>query len=254
MKHLEFKKPKIKELKKKGYTLVDMHSHTRASFDATPPIWRVLLKARWKGIGVAITDHDKIKNAVKAYKNSRGVFVIPGIEVTSKCNRHFLFYFKDDIDLTHFYEHYIKGNIKKNTVEDLIELSKKYDCLFVMAHPFGYYPWHNNWPKGKIYKKLMKALDAVEVYNSSVSKKNIMKSYALAKKEKLGYTGGSDAHTLFELGKGITIAKINGNGIESFFRAVRKRETYAMGRRYSWYLHRVIILPILYLMRKLTKL
>ena len=66
--------------------LADLHIHTVYSYDGTASVPAVLARAREVGLDViAITDHDEIKGALKAFDLAPqfGIEVIPGIEITT---------------------------------------------------------------------------------------------------------------------------------------------------------------------------
>ncbi len=80
---ISFEKPEHKELKKQGYTCVDMHFHSTYS-DGASTVKQIIEKAREMGIGFSITDHNEIKGVIEAYKIKREAdFILPGIEVKS---------------------------------------------------------------------------------------------------------------------------------------------------------------------------
>src|SRR5215211_6285239 len=66
--------------------LADLHIHTIYSYDGTASVPAVLAQAKQIGLDViAITDHDEIKGALKAFELAPklGIDVIPGIEITT---------------------------------------------------------------------------------------------------------------------------------------------------------------------------
>jgi len=66
--------------------LADLHIHTVYSYDGTASVPAVLARAKQVGLGViAITDHDEIKGALKAFELAPqfDIEVIPGIEITT---------------------------------------------------------------------------------------------------------------------------------------------------------------------------
>src|SRR5512139_3726238 len=66
--------------------LADLHLHTIYSYDGTASVPAVLARAKQVGLDViAITDHDEIKGALKAFDLAPefGIEVIPGIEITT---------------------------------------------------------------------------------------------------------------------------------------------------------------------------
>ena len=95
---VDFKKPNIEELKKKKeFTLVDMHVHSRYS-DGMNRVKTIIKKSKSLGIGISITDHNEVKGCIKA-AGDKDVMLIPGIETTTYEGIHMLFYFFSVKDL-----------------------------------------------------------------------------------------------------------------------------------------------------------
>ena len=66
--------------------LADLHIHTVYSYDGTASVPAVLARAKQVGLDVvAITDHDEIRGALKAFELAPrfDIEVIPGIEITT---------------------------------------------------------------------------------------------------------------------------------------------------------------------------
>lgn len=153
MNKIIFQKPKHKELRKE-YHLFDMHVHSKYS-DGIRKIKRILKRANKLGIGIAVTDHNKIKGAVKAYKNRFKVEVIPGIEVMTTKYEELLFYFHRLSDLEGFYN----GIVKKNQttkrlnkldipLNELVEYGRRFNTVISIPHPY--------WPIPTNYKRILK--------------------------------------------------------------------------------------------------
>lgn len=153
MKQSSAKKPDIPSLRSEGYTLTDMHLHTRHS-DGLTKIPDLLKYAKKMQISIAITDHNEISGVLKAYellkeqpKSAReDLIIIPGTELETKEGPHLLMYFYTTGDLESYFEDFKKERRKlsrtmtKNLpVIDCLTLAENYDCLRVAAHPFGYY-------------------------------------------------------------------------------------------------------------------
>lgn len=206
-----FQKPKHKELKKE-YNLFDMHVHSKYS-DGIRKIRRILKKANKLGIGIAITDHNKIKGAVMAYKNRFKVKVIPGIEVMTTKYEELLFYFHKLSDLEEFYNGIVKKSQTRKRLSkldvplnELIEYGRRFNAVVSIPHPY--------WPIPTNYKRILKndrsifrKVDAVEVLNSQKRRKNNLKAVELCKRLNKSLTGGSDTHILAELGRCVTCAR-----------------------------------------------
>ncbi len=222
MKYINISKKDIAKLKSKGYSMVDTHIHTNASFDCKVSINSILKKAKEMGIGVGISDHDKIESAVAAFDNKLGVLVIPGIEVYAKNYRHVLFYFYEKKELIRFYNNEVKDKFLRKTVNELLNLKDKYKCIVGVAHPRGYLVWH--------YLRInydIKKVDFLEALNYNCPKSKTLKSNEWASKYKKGTTAGSDAHKLRDVGKCLTCSKEK--TVKCFLDSVKNRRTFVIG-------------------------
>jgi len=225
-----FEKPNIKELRKQGYNCVDMHCHTRYS-DGMPSIEQIYRHCRKKGIGVAITDHNEIKGALKIakYKN---FLSIPGIETTSSEGIHTLFYFYDPKELEEFHKKVIEKNLSENpfsdlkiSVTDIVEKAKGYNCLASAAHPFA--PGNTGiygFTKKKKYRDLLRKIDFVEAINACTFHNQNQKAADWGMRLGKNFTGGSDAHTSQFIGMVVTATRG-----EDFLDSIKK-ESLVVGK------------------------
>jgi len=235
---VRFEVPNHKELTK-DYTVVDMHSHTQASFDCSTDIKSFTQRIRELGMGVAITDHDEIKGSLWLKKHHPTLFQIPGIEVTSNEKKHILLYFTSHKDLEHFYTKHILLNKKKQgrttfvgktrlSYEYILDLGKDYNAVRVLPHPFirviGIFRSIMKTDEFKIMKKV----EGIEVINPTQSYNANLKSLAWAHLENKAYTAGSDSHVLSTLGNTVTISKATTP--ESFLEAIRKKQNTVIGK------------------------
>jgi predicted metal-dependent phosphoesterase TrpH len=231
-----FEKPDIPGLREQGYYCVDMHCHTRYS-DGLTKIKNIYKKCRKLGIGIAITDHNEIKGAVKIAKY-KDILSIPGIETTSSEGIHTLFYFYNTKELEEFHKNVIKKNRSANpfsdlkiSIIDIIEKSKSYNCLISASHPFS--PGNTGiyrFTKKKKYRDLLKKIDFIEAINGSNFHRLNKKAVEWGKKLKKNFTGGSDSHTLGSVGNVITAAKS-----EDFLDSLKK-ESLVVGKESTFVL------------------
>jgi len=212
--------------KKNGYIPIDMHVHTNSSNDCKTDLQSIIKKAKKKGIGIAITDHQKIGSAIRGLANRFGCLVIPGIEIFTKDERHVLFYFYGKKELIRFYNNEIKNSRIEKGTDELLELKKKYKCIAGLAHPTGHEIWHN---LGINYD--IKKADFLEVLNGRRSEKKAIKTYRWAMNYKKGLSAGSDAHTLNDVGKCVTYCK--GNTIKEALDSIKAKETFVTGVAFS---------------------
>jgi len=233
-----FQKPNLELFDSMGLQSVDMHFHTRFS-DSFTRIQTLIKKAKKKKIGISITDHNEIEGSVKASKYASEVMVIPGIEVSCMEGPHMLFYFYKASDLKEFYAKIVEPHKQKNPwmaidmkVPDILEASKDYNCVRAAPHPFGYGLVNCGLSKcvNKNYvdESVFDSIEAMEVINGVMGRKNNKKAHVKAMDIGKGFTGGTDGHTIFEMGKVVTSAYAD--NIDSFLTSVIKKKNYVIGK------------------------
>jgi hypothetical protein len=232
-----FEKPNLKLFDSMGMMSVDMHFHTNYS-DSFTTVGTMLRKAARKRIGVAVTDHNEVRGCQKAYNNTKGVMIIPGIEVSCAEGAHILIYFYNINELSEFYEKHVKprkqGNPYSNTtipVSELIEASRGYNCLRASAHPFGYAVTNCGLAKC-VSKKFVPevvfdSIDALEVICAAMNRRLNKKAEASCMQLGKCFTGGSDGHTIFDLGHAVTAS--HADSVESFLTNIVKKKNYVVG-------------------------
>ncbi|NIM46651.1 MAG: PHP domain-containing protein [Candidatus Aenigmarchaeota archaeon] len=197
---------------------IDCHCHTIYSkhwfwgFDAINTPLEMIKVAIKKGMdGLAITDHDTVKGSLvgkKVAKRFKNFIIITGSEIKTKEG--------EIIGLD------IKENIPINlSIGEAIEKIHDLGGIAVAPHPFGSYVFR------KCAQENALKADAIEVYNSTLTKKQNNKALRLAKKFKKSFTAGSDAHSAREVGNAGII--VNGNPIDS----ILKNKVKIFGRHTS---------------------
>lgn len=233
---VDFKLPNLEKLKKEGFTAVDMHCHSRYS-DGFSKASLIIKKAKKLGFGIAITDHNEVKGCLEAVKDKKLMF-IPGIEVTASEGIHLLLYFYSTKELQEFYNKHISWNKNKNPnsflkigIKDIVDYSKDFNCVVSAAHPYALMwqgiskPVHRSYINEEIWKNV----DAVEVICGSNIKRRNYRAVELAEQLKKGITGGSDAHTLKEVGRVFTYTKYNST-VSSFLDSILANKTHVIGK------------------------
>mgnify|MGYP000277021311 CR=1 FL=1 len=188
----------------------DLHIHSKYSYDSFLSPVRIIKVAKKKGLhGVAITDHNTIKGGIEALKinEDEDFQVIVGAEIRTE--------YGDIIGL------FLEDEITTNKFEEVIEEIKSQGGLSVLAHPYRQY---------KFPEEIIDKVDLVEVFNARSRKADNERAYELAKKFKKPQTAGSDAHLVFEIGRGITI--VNSEVREE----LREGNTTIEGGESSYYL------------------
>lgn len=233
---INHKHPRPMEFSRKGWTAVDMHFHSRYS-DGINKIDTIVNKAARLGIGVAVTDHNEINGCVAAFRKKK-CLVVPGIEVTCKEGMHMLFYFYSIEGLMDFFydevEPYLskqRGSFLSRGIKDILKGSKKYKCVVSAAHPYAL-TWQGiskDVHKKIVNKKLWESIDAVEVMNGANIKKRNLLAVELAKNLDKPITGGSDGHTLGELGNIVTYVKEE-MGLSEFLDSIINKTNFVLGK------------------------
>ena len=209
---VEFESPPLSDLTQ-NYTVVNMHFHSRYS-DGLNYVRSIAKRADKLGIGLAITDHNAVKGAVRldSYKH---ILTIPGIEVTSKEGAHLLVYFYDIDSLVRFFETDIRPFRGRDLMaslslhmEEIILRARMYKTLIIFPHPYcGVYTGIcNPFFTKEQQADLMDLVDGVEVINAGNMKKWNLQCAVLGFNLGKSMTGGSDGHNLFQMGKSVTFA------------------------------------------------
>ena len=183
-----------------------MHIHSRYSPCSNSPIHAILDKALDVGLqGVAITDHDVIKGALKAKRIAKGygIQVFIGSEVTSS----------DGQILAYGIEQEIPVGLSAG---ETIKLIHNLGGVAIAAHPFREMGYSLG---NKIFDL---ELDGVEVLSAF----NGIDKEAKSAAEIMGVSmiGGSDAHHPAYVGWGATEFKTSIKDEISLLKAIRNRE------------------------------
>jgi predicted metal-dependent phosphoesterase TrpH len=192
---------------------VDMHLHTRFSFDASisPKYVADALNAHPVIKGVAVTDH----NTLEGYFHVRrfaatypDVVIIPGVEVGTMLG--------DVIVL---------GVEEKpaywSTLESVVDFAQARNGVIVVPHPYR---------GGGIRdaaKKIPNGLGAIEVVNPDATTEENKLAEALAKTVNLPGVAGSDAHHVYQMWKAYTEVDANPN-VDSILRAIQSGSVKAV--------------------------
>ena len=161
--------------------LVDFHVHSYYSHDSALSPFQITKKCKVVGIDcVALLDNNlKPVNFVK-----RKMECIPGCEVKTE--------YGEIICL------FIEEPIKTHVFEEIVDLAKENDLILGAPHPFDIFRRSS---LGKNISLISKHLHFIEVYNSRcLSNSFNLKALMFSKINKKSATGGSDSHSIKELG------------------------------------------------------
>jgi hypothetical protein len=236
-----FRYPDYGELKKKGMAGVDMHFHTNHS-DSHTRVRDALKLAKFKGIGLSITDHNQISGYFEAKRIDDSVLCIPGTEVSAWDGPHILLYFFSGGDMEECYKKEIEGKkssspylATKLSTEDIVEIARDYNCLTIAAHPFGYLLFNKGLGKcverEYLHPKIISDFSGLEVICGGMTRKLNLKAAGLAYEKTLCMTGGTDGHLLRDLGNVLTCSYAEDT--EDFLEEIIHRRNYVVGQEKS---------------------
>lgn len=166
---------------------MDMHMHTRLSFDCLNDPERLLATAVERGLDrIVVTDHNEIDGALRLRERDP-VRVLVGEEVKTREGM--------DIIGILLSERIPKGTPARETCERIHEQGG----VVYVPHPFDL---HRS-GAGSILDDLAPLVDVVEVHNARTwldARNRRAEAWAVERGKLLG--AGSDAHTITELGRG----------------------------------------------------
>jgi len=171
---------------------LDLHLHTHYSPDSWLSLKSLVRSVVRKKIdGVAVTDHDTLRGALKLREMAPPFKVIIGEEVSSSDG--------DIIGL--FLNKTIPAGL---SAEATIEKIKAQGGLVAIPHPFDRV--RSCRLKLKKLQALADQIDMIEVFNGrTLWPQAAQKAQRFAKQRQLPQVAGSDAHSQFELAKAYTI-------------------------------------------------
>ncbi|MCX8171654.1 MAG: CehA/McbA family metallohydrolase [Candidatus Bathyarchaeota archaeon] len=203
----------------------DLHVHTCYSGDSSITLEDLIVQIKAKGLnGVAVTDHDTVKGAVKAVKaieainggNKSGrLMVIPGVEVSTKQG--------------HILGINVKTPIKPGLgVGETVERIHDAGGIAIAAHPQAFFK------KGVgLNKKIISyGLDAIEVINSLALPFGFSRDKCrnFARECNLPQTAGSDSHIPEAIGLAYTVISGCDESIDGIVESIRRGLTEPLGK------------------------
>lgn len=203
-----------------GRLRVDMHIHSRGSFDCLSDPEAIIEQAGRIGLHrICITDHDEIEVALELAERYPDR-VIPGEEVKTA----------EGVDIIGIYlqEWIPKGTPARETCERIREQGG----LVYVPHPFA----GGKGGGGSILAEIEDLVDVVEGFNARIHRAALndrARDWALERELPLG--AGSDAHTLGEIGHGYVEVPAFNNEPSSFLTALGQATLH--GRESSVFVH-----------------
>jgi predicted metal-dependent phosphoesterase TrpH len=198
--------------------ILDLHNHTRWSFDCSMDPGKVVRLAKARGLdAIAITDHDEIEGAREARRAAGGdLLVIVGEEIDTRAG--------DVLGL------FLEEKISTDDPLEAIRAIHDQGGLAILAHPFT--------KTKSVDDRVARALDGCEGFNARHSGVPSIEGSdpepriaTFAREYDLALTAGSDAHFYRELARARTI--VSASTLEEAKEQIRRGNTVLSGRRSS---------------------
>ena len=199
---------------------LDLHNHTRGSWDCLSDPEALLQRARGRGIDrIAITDHNRLGVALAMHEKYPDL-IIPGEEVKTR----------EGIDLIGLF---IRKEIPKGTgAEDACHLIREDGGIVYLPHPYA--PGKGG--GGRFAEDLVSSVDIVEVFNARLHPGRWnLPAEELARSHGKLRGAGSDAHTLREVGGAWVEVPPHPNRPEELLQALENGKVE--GRTAPWWVH-----------------
>ena len=165
--------------------ILDLHIHSHFSKDSLASPEGIIRAAKERGIGcIAVADHNTIRGGIetKSLCKEGDIIVIVSSEIAT-----------DKGDIVGLF---LNEDIKSRKCTEVIDEIHAQGGLAVLPHPYK----HRE-PEDDIARKV----DAIEVFNSRISRGCNLRASELAKRFGKPSVAGSDAHFCREVGRGRTI-------------------------------------------------
>ena len=198
--------------------ILDLHNHTRWSFDCSMDPAKVVRVAKSRGLdAIAITDHDEIEGAREAQRAAGGdLLVIVGEEIDTRAG--------DVLGL------FLKERILEQDPLEAIRAIHAQGGLAILAHPFM--------KTTTVEESVARALDGCEGFNARHSQVASIEGAeaeprvaSFARTYDLALTAGSDAHFYRDLAKARTI--VSASTLDEAKEQIRRGNTVLSGRKSS---------------------
>jgi len=177
--------------------IIDLHNHTiPLSRDSSLQPINLIKKISSLGIdGVCLTEHDAAWDSgeLQHIAADQGVVVIPGMEITTEVG-HILAFGLD------------RYRPEMARMRRLCEIAATEGAALVLAHPYRSSIYSLSGFPGSTVPNLGFDFDihGVEIFNGQGCQADSRFSAGVAESLNLSGTGGSDAHTLLEVGESVT--------------------------------------------------
>jgi len=195
----------------------DLHIHSVYSGDANQTPEEVLERAEQLGLGaIAITDHNSLEGSIEALTIASDMIILPAMEISSKGGHILAYNLVSEVE---------RDLSVQNTISRIHELGG----IAVAPHPYRLW---SGLGKKRIRES---AFDGIEIKNGRSTVGANRRAQQLARSLDLPATGGSDAHTLEDVGKAYTLFPDDCSNKEDMVKAIleNRTETSGSGRPFS---------------------
>ena len=185
--------------------IIDLHVHTKAfSTDSMMDPEEAIKEAKKIGLdGICITEHNKVWEVEEIQRLSQkyGFLIINGVEVDTVEGHVLVFGLHRSFN-------------KIVRVRALREMVNQVGGVIIAAHPFkGFRAFDFSdlslSPEQGSRKPIFQSVDALEGFSGKTTEKESQMAQEVAGILEMKITGGSDAHSLEELGKCVTVFENN---------------------------------------------
>jgi predicted metal-dependent phosphoesterase TrpH len=198
---------------------LDLHVHSRYSPDSRLSLEEIVARLSYAGLkGFALTDHNTVRGlAALAELQSKypAYLLLPGVEVSTE-EGHLLAFGVREAPPPH------------RPVLETIDWVGAHGGEAVLAHPFR--------RAHGVGRKVAESapVPAVETRNGHNSEIANLRAEDVAARRNLGGTGGSDAHSLADLGRAYTEIGPEVASVDDVLECLRRRTTSADGKSLGW--------------------
>jgi predicted metal-dependent phosphoesterase TrpH len=194
---------------------LDLHVHSTNSPDSRLPLDAIIGRLSYLGLkGFALTDHNTVRgHAALAELQSKfpGYLLLPGVEV-SALEGHLLAYGVREAPPA------------RRAIVETVEWVGAHGGVAVPAHPFRR---SHGVGRAVVESVPVPAIEGRNGHNSEIAN---LRAEDVAARRNLGTTGGSDAHSLADLGRAYTEFDPAVASVDDLLECLRKRTTRADGR------------------------
>ena len=183
-------------------TIADLHIHTTYSPDSLIEPSKLYDRAKKLGLDViCITDHNIFEESIgiESIQNpGQKPVVIKGVELSTDAGEILVFGLKNN-----FWKKTIKGFDVLPSIKKVLSEVEDFNGVAIWAHPFRDYIVRHY---GSDLKKF-EQIQIIEALNGGNADDENESALAYAKQNDYSVVGGSDAHSLKEVGRSLTLFK-----------------------------------------------